>query len=600
MLNPVTPGIQPVRERPWTNRWRGPFFVPAVQLVLSAFFLLLICNRHYVYEEDELAKAAQVITLATDAHWLHFAEVTDYYSKDTFSAYYLLATACYKLTPLGAIETLNLLSVLLGAIFFAALPVFVRRVFGLPSWLTWIALLSSPILVLTFCYGNEAALALTASTLAALALSFKTRSGAVAAALCYGVAVYSRSDYLLLGPALGLLTIVRTGRAVAWPPTLRQALYFYLTALVFGLGYLGLVLHHVPEPGLLVYHTNPKLLAAFLLYSPNPVTVAFALLGFGICLIRQRRKFLLLLVVLLQSIPYATMLSSPKYILPTFVVTIIFAVVGMQILMQRSRLALVILLVLPWIVAVTPFGLFGPARAAFWYVPTDDGPLPTGGYLAFYPKVKQGFYQERYFAEYQEMAKAMTELERNPEHSDLVGFFNIQTLRLWAVEHQRWEIPPNRMRFWDSHLDREEPDRTRLMLKTSYLYRLHDIPRTFAKLDVYFKNGSLRSIAPGVDADPFPDVIQFGPPVPPGSDSELGQRILFCSQYYGGNQPVRRNSFIPDLSSLSWLPRTQFAGRESQLPKPLYGDSQWVCFSEPVEHALFYSLRYPKKYSGFK
>ena len=78
-----------------------------IQAVLSAILLTLVTNRHAIYEEDQMAKTAQIMYLAQDSHWAHLHDATDYYKKDLFSAYYLAATAFYKLSHLPALESLT-------------------------------------------------------------------------------------------------------------------------------------------------------------------------------------------------------------------------------------------------------------------------------------------------------------------------------------------------------------------------------------------------------------------------------------------------------------------------------------------------------------
>jgi hypothetical protein len=567
------------------------------RLLFSAIILLAICNRHLAYEADELGKTAEVIALTRDGYWRNYSAAPDYYRKDVFSAFFFAASGFHSLTGLEPIESLNLFSVLCGAVFFSVLPGVLERVFGLSPWMSWLALVNAPILIIVFCYGNEVALALVATALAALALACGPAVGAMAAGILFAIAVFSRSDYLLLGFALGLLTIRREDGAIVWKNTLLRALLFYVTSLAAALAYLALVLHHLPRaPFEPIF--NFKLMLGFLAYSPNPVIAALSIVGLVMCAVQRRWNFLLLLTALPQSIAYLPMLYSPKYLAPGFVVAVIFAVVAMQWIWTRSRLALIALLAVPWLVAITPFGVFGPSKSVLWYLPTDQGPVPTGGYLAFYAKLREGFYQRRYLDELREIGEARLLMDKSRGKADLVGVFNIQTLRLWSVEDHRTDTAPEVIPFWDPFLERDQPGWRKYMIRTSYLtdrkltadgrQRVHDC----------FESG--RVVSRTGNADPFPNVIEIGTNVPPAADSGLGRRILFFNEYWHGNQGVRRDQFFREWGAVSWIPRGRFDRQEARYPKPLYKDDAWVCFDEPVENAIYYSLRMPLVYTGFR
>ena len=575
----------------------GPFLVPAILAVLSAALLLLVSNWHCVFEEDQMAKVGQIMSLAVNSNWRHFATTTDYYSKDLFSAYYLAATAFYKLTGLPALEALNVMSMLCGVVFFAVTPVFLRRTFNLPPWLAWLALVSAPILLQSFGYGNETAFAVAMTALAAFALTFDTSMARVAGAFCYVVAAYSRSDYLFLWPALSLLTLVSKNGAVDWRRSVPKILLFAAASGVFGIGYLALVLRKIPQPESLDYQATLKLFVAYFAYAANVVNTLFAMVGFAICLATRRWRPLLLLTVFLQALPYVTRLTSPKYVVPSVVVIVIFAVMGMQPLLKRAPWLLAVLLAVPWLVSFTPFGVFGPARSAYWYVPTDHGPLPAGGFLGFYPRQKQGFYQRRYAQELEQVAEAMTQIDQGAGAGDIVGYFNVQTLREWSALHGRWDLPEGTMPFWVFDLGDAGTTRDRFMIKMSYLYAYKQSPKLRAEFESACNDGRVRA-ASSRPGDPFPDVIQCGPRVPEGTDRELGRRILFVNTHYRGNQVIREDEFVKDFSAVSWIPKDRFDKEGFQTSKPLYSDSQWVCLEENVPQAVYYSIRYPFAYTA--
>jgi hypothetical protein len=580
--------LKPAHQRRW--------LVPLAQALLSALILCLVTNWHKIYEEDQMAKTAQIVSLATNGNWKHFDHTTNYYLKDLFSAYYFAATGFYKLTGLPARESLTIFSMVCGVIFFTVMPVFLRRVFELPPWLSWAALMSAPILIISFNYGNEAAFAVTMAALAAFSLTYDSVTACVIAAFCYAVSTYSRSDYLLLWPALSCLTLRRAGKAMDWRATLRRWVPFTVASAIFGVSYLVLVLHKLPLADFYPYEPVGKIFAAFMVYSPNVINVVFAIIGFAICVAGRRKKFLLLLVVLIQFIPYITRLLSPKYILPTVVVIVAFAVVGLLPLWRRARWLPILILALPWFVSISPFGVFGPARSAYWYVPSDDGPLPAGGYLGFYQRVKQGFYQARYDQEVEQVSEAMPLIENQPQPTYLAGYFNIQAVCLWAAQNSRWDVPSTDMPFWVNALDDHGELAPKLMIKMSYLYGFHQSPKLQEQLEASCHDGRVKARTDAT-ADPLPDVIQCGMSLPVNSDHELGQRILFMTDYFRENQVMRRIFLVKEFNGVCWIPRSRFAKEGLPAASLLYSDSSWACVNQSVDGGIYYSMRYPMKYS---
>jgi hypothetical protein len=109
----------------------------------------------------------------------------------------------------------------------------------------------------------------------------------------------------------------------------------------------------------------------------------------------------------------------------------------------------------------------------------------------------------------------------------------------------------------------------------------------------------LRAVA-GRPGDPFPDVIQCGGLVPEGTDRELGRRILFLNSYYQGNQLMRWDAFVKDFAAVSWIPRYRFDKEGFPPSRALYSDSKWVCVGENIPQAVYYGMRFPRAYAGYR
>jgi|GEM_PF-4414316 len=608
----LTTSSKPVKARAWIS---NPLWMMIFQAFLSALILLAVCNPGKVYEEDLMAKASMVSYLAENSNWTHYHDAPDYYSRDVFSAYYFAGLAMYKCihpssTPdnltntldCDAIRALNWLSILCGVVFFAATPLLLRRVFDFPPWLTWLVLVNTPIFIISFTYGNEAALALACVVVCGLLLSIPSSWTQWTASFFYVVAAYSRNDYLFLWPALVLITLSRLPRenfGRGWKIWLRNVAPFLSGSALFGVLYLVLVLKHLPSPEFAESLTTFKVFAAFLIYTPNPLFFCMSAIGLVMCFVPGRRFHLLALLACVHFAPYFFHFGSPKYILPSIVVLLIFAIVAIQPIWKRIPWLVCLMMAIPWFVAVTPFGVFGPARAAYWCFPTDDGPLPTGGYLNFYLNIRKGLYQQRYDQEYQQIAEVMPRIEELSEQADIVGYFNPGALRTWATRRKLWRIPPKGMVFWKSDgADMGSNDRPCFMIKTTYLYGFKQRPDLRQSLKQACLAGAVSALAE-TPQDPLPDVIQLSGKASAAKDSELGSRILFMNSYFEGNQIFRRKSFISDWHAVTWIPRGKFESLKlTTRSDPIYRDSQWVCLRENVEGGIYYSTRFPMQFAA--
>ena len=157
-----------------------------------------------------------------------------------------------------------------------------------------------------------------------------------------------------------------------------------------------LLVREIPESPLSFdFKTNFMLMAAFLSYPFNPSVVIIAAIGWlALWKINFRYAMVHLLLVLPLAF-YFRNLSSPKYV----ILFILFYGIPASLLLSRAawyvRACGVAAILFWWVVGLSNFGVFGPGRAALWYVPTADGPIPTGGYVTFYERAREGFYQAK-------------------------------------------------------------------------------------------------------------------------------------------------------------------------------------------------------------
>lgn len=563
--------------------------------VLALALLLSIARLDSYYEQDEMAKAAQVMALARENSLLRLHDLPDYYRRDMFSSFYLVATLFYKITGLSAVQAINLLSVLCGACFLALAPGLFARVIGASEWLIFAVLVSVPGLMVTFCYGNEVPVALLSILLAACVLRWNSRVFCVVAAAFFCIATYARTDYVFLFPALALLALVYERGKLQVRPSLIRVGVLSSAAFVFGVLFFFFVIKKVPDPEFWEHRSDLRLVGAFVVYGMGALNFACALLGFALCLAARRWKLLLAGVLLLQTAPYLNHMTSPKYILPSLVAGTVFSVVGFQWIARRSRVLCGLLLLSPWLVAASPFGIFVSPKSALWYLPSDAGPLPTGGFLWFYARVKSGFHQRRYDMEIEQIDKAMPVVDSAPQGADIVGTFQPGSLRIWSTQHGRWEIPPKFARFLDNDLLPASMSHRKLVIKSTFLYEFKNLAPVKAALASFYAQNRVAKVTH--EDDPFPDVIEVGPLVPADHDVDLTRRICFVNQRSGGEQWLRRDTFIPEYGGLAWLRADQFRRNPVSYPLPVYNDAEWVCFAQNVPGAIFYSLRFPPAYS---
>ncbi len=561
-----------------------------LRFLVSLGLLAAICNFHAFYEQDQMAKVAQVTAMLAQPE-VPFHLLQDYYRKDLFSFFYLLGSLFCSVTGLSPMVGLNVLAVLCGATFLTVFPMLVRRLFGASEWISWLAVLLTPAVVVNSAYANETILALTCATLAALCLTYEQRPLILLGSLFYTFSAYARADYLFLGPLLAACTFYPR---FSWEKTKKRLVWFLGASLVLGLAYFLVFIRKKPDSHL-IFFGNYTLFASFVLFGIGIPNLIFAGVGLARA-IRERRAALLTLgLVGFHLAPYFCRSTSPKYILPTILVVVIFAILGMAFCFRRYPVPSAVLIAFFCFFSVTPFGFFGPARAAYWYLPTDAGPIPTGGYLPFYAKVASGFFHTRYHHELREAQLIGDLYHQAPENSIILGWFNQQAFFGWITAHRKFDVDP--FKFF---LGTMEPPaqgmnaQTRgLAIRSTYLYPRRRDDATLAEA---LRTGKVRTAA-ATEVNPFPEVILANPLSTEPGEPDLARRILFLREYYAGEHAVPRKEFVAPFKGTSWIPRSRYETERDRLPAPIYEDSEWVAFDQPVDNAIYYSLRFPIAYS---
>jgi hypothetical protein len=319
-------------------------------------------------------------------------------------------------------------------------------------------------------------------------------------------------------------------------------------------------------------------------------------IGALLLLLRRTKEGLLNLLLLLPLLVYFNDLYSPKYI----IVMSLFYIVPVAWILLTTRAWVRSLIIASiafwWVFSISNFGFFGPQQGPKWYLPTADNAIPTGSYLTFYDHVRKGFYQQRYESELASLDKAVAYLCAKPpqEPQILWGIFNMHLLYYVAAQQGHFDDYHS---YFDWNTDIKLPDNPQThiyMIQPSYLWLKVFPPDSRAKFDEWVKEGRLREVIG--DGGPFPTLIEIGPLVPAGSNTELGKRILFADEYYLGSLSSPRREMIEAYATLGWVPRQQFSGDVS---KAVYADNSFVALNQAVEGARIFGSHFPKAYLRF-
>lgn len=501
------------------------------------------------WEQDQPAKAAQLHALI--AHDYKLAETPDLYRKNQFALYYYLSAAFKQFSGLRDYVAMNVLAALSGGIFIGAFTALANKVFAVPPFLALAVAISSPAISVSFTYGNEAGFALMFLTLSLFLVLSANRSLVIpvlsgitstAAALC-------RLDYSFFIPIVPLFFLItkETPAVLLEKRRLFQA-SIHLTASIFGIAlFYALLIKELPTGGAFDYNFSLKQTGAYLVYGLGLFLAIPAFLGLWAQFQRNWLFSLLWIVVAAHALAYVQMFSSPKYALPLFFVGILFASFGLFEIWKRTKFAALTLLIVPWFVSVTPFGIKLGQTGAFYVIPTDDGPMPSGAFASFYKLCREGFFQQRYVDEEKQIEKAMR-LCKSLEKAMVVGFFNQQTPMLIGARKGDFDFARS---FWPNPNNLPTDASTNvIMIKTSYLHPRRMSPEM---RNWFGKKLDSSSIIPlTAEDDPFPDVIMVKDGLNPHGDLELSSRIKRLFELGGVEQWLERPFFIEEFKGTSW------------------------------------------------
>ena len=551
------------------------YIVPGIILMASLAVFGYALNWSSPWESDQSAKAAQIIEIADANDYLLSDSLTRCYSLKLLTLYYAISALVYKAVGGPIFTFMNLSSVVAGTMTVLSAAYAVRNAFGIhPLW-SALVLLSMPLVVISSTYGNEAIWAFAFFTLSLWLLTSPTPWFHYTGGVAMACAIFCRADMVLAAPFwIAWATLFGPAATSRKAIVRRLAVLGVVSAATAAVLWLLLVREIPQSPLTFEWKTNYLLIAAFLSYPFNPSVVVMAAVGWLMMWKLNRRYAPAHLLLLTTLLFYFGMLASPKYIL----LCVLFYGIPAALLLQRSnwpvRAAALAAILFWWVIGVSVFGGFGPARAALWYVPSVDGPIPSGGYVAFYARARNGFYQAKQEENIVLTSKLAEAAQQVAPDVRLVGQYSvISTAYVRCVRRQQGnEIDPLTPPL------AEEGDTRFVMVRTGYFGLGRSAPEWLGKIRAYLEIGQVRPVFAN-DEQPFPEVIEVGEQVPAGANPSLGRRIAFLQDFYQGHMVFLLPEFVPAYAATSWLPSDDADWA------PIYQDEEYSGFDREITGA---------------
>ena len=174
-----------------------------------------------------------------------------------------------------------------------------------------------------------------------------------------------------------------------------------------------------------------------------------------------------------------------------------------------------------------------------------------------------------------------------PEVIEKLRFFNVHFLRQICVEKNIL----NRIQILfksQSIIDNVKPT---LVIRRGYLRTDWYNEKTRSAILRYLKNGQLRAITD--EKSPFPSVIEIGNHISLGTNTILGNRILFMINNYNGHDVTKMPISIPWYKPTYW---SIIANNELKNVSAIYQDEEFVCSNTFVQTAEIWSYLMPYQY----
>jgi hypothetical protein len=507
-----------------------------------------------------------------------------YFKEPQQPLYYLISYLLFPILGQDPYGAMNMVSVIMGIFFMGAVAYAIRKTFSVPYWTTWLLFISTPMFVLTFTFSNEMAVAMCFLALALACNVAHWRFGYVLSGFFCGLAFWAYLPIALLGPMfLGWVyfTPADLSSRERMVRVVRVSVTFFVTTMIIWSVFIMQVPRVFPfeEESTLQYKT------AVLVYGSSPgVFLISVLTVLGYFTMRLRKAFFLLLG-LLPVLFFPGVFSHKHLFICSFAI-----VVPAAIAVGRSRwwLRCVLLTTIGmwFLLSISPFGVYGPVQGADIFLPTNDGPCPTGAYWGFYRNAKRGVYQEQYADEIYSAERGIDALIASNGDEKMAGNFNHHFVIPYLFRLGRQD-KKTQLRIGSRD---EWPESGRfIIIRRSYIRSNGLSADMNHQMDEWLQSGKVRIVDIG-DTEVFPVVIEVGHDVPENNERALGKRILFARHYGNYNGMVETKLISAAFNPLYWVP----AGQTNNIPfSPVYSDTQFSAYTKPVPCASIWRLRFP-------
>lgn len=573
-----------------------------VQLLLITFltiiFMAFSVNLSVPFEQDQGSKAAKITYMVKSNTIFEPLSGPRFYRDNLFSLYYIISAIIYKVTGGDVFVVMNLLSVFLGIIFFSSLSVLLHKVIHTSHFTNWVVFISMPILTTTFLYGNEVAFSITFFVLSLVFLSFsQTKWKRMFSALFLCASAFCRPDITLLIPFwIGWYLWIK-GYAFSdkrmWCDILELFGSFLATALIY---WFFFVRKFELGPLSFDYHTNIKLLLAYMTYPFNLTIVLIGTLSIGLLIVKREKIVLLLFFLTLPVFFYFNNLSSPKYIIGLAFFFGIPTVMFLGRIKFKERFLALALICIWYLTSITPYGMVNFRDGAGLFIPTADGPIPSGSYFWFYRFVREGFYSSKYKGEIESARRMIQYMDENPdENIMIVGRFNDHFLLSELAASPFYTEIPEWMKRWYVDSFPELPRVRYIMPQRAYLSFNNMSAKMQSKFLSFLIEGRVRGIAKTPEEEiVFPFVIEIGDAIPPNTDPNLAGRILFVYKYYKGEGIMNTNIGPEFYSPTYWLKASRSLSIDADT---IHEDNEWKCYSSIIPNSQIWVTEMPDVYS---
>jgi type IV secretory pathway VirB2 component (pilin) len=598
-------------------------------LLVTAAVLGYAVNLSSPYQMDQGSKAAKIVYMVQHNTFFQPLAGPDFYRVKYFSLYYILSAISYAFTGGSIFGSMNVTAAIAGIIFFFSIFVALKRVYQIRYFDSCVVFLSMPVLVTTFTYGNEIAFAMAFFGASLVVLVSPWRWRYILGGGLYALSLFCRPDSVFLAPFVAGWTYLYGAQArCMWPgatkavnsvnsddravasnrlnspksasttdPRPRERLQATattaLSCCVVAVAYWAVFIRTagIGETAF-EWGTNLKLLAAFLTYPFCPSVVILGVVSLCILPFNRRKDVLLYLLLLVPLAYYIRMLSSPNLVIGLSLFFGVPALIALsRVTKPLLRWAITASILFWWVVSVSPYGISGPTAGSYWFIPSAHGSLPTGAYLGFYAKARQGFYQEMYDGEIASCDRLADYLIHTKAGVFVFGRFNYHFLSLSLVERGQFERVRAAVKLDTVDLSKNTDDRPVVMVQRGYLCVDRMTQSSRQQLTQWLQAGQIKALDDF--AGPFPELIEVGQSVAAGTNLELGGRILFMQNQFGGHGAAPSKYFLDAFKPICWLPKKQAA--EMDLIA-IYADSQFCALTSPIPGGKIWRLYLPSPY----